>query len=709
MKSEFISEHKNKNLSPQKYYYYLNFNENLSSFFSKVIQLYQKEKNKMIILNSIFFDEENLELIFISYSKNSYYLVNMPVNNSQENKLKEIEIKVMNSYFKFGSIKFSEDKRHLVIFNEEKNKLFILYNYIQKLNLNNQVILENYYENAENKKILDIKFSDSSHSENLNNDYIMNGIYCKNESLSIFNNKYLNKEFAIKFNEAFLDFQFVNNINGGCDLYIMHSYGNFKFIKNINNIENIPKNDKSEMFQKIKIFDKVIHNINICEQLYKNELIKFYAQPQIDIKEKMENQTNIITVLRVKKNILEIGALTNNKLFLIKKYYLEEEKNDIKQEHINEIIPMKNQLNKFIIQSNKNIYFLDIPSLINLSLVVKNNNIDNEEKIKHEILFSLNEIIQNISFNKILKYSLQENNNNLSLIYNFFRGSIFCLKNCNNNLLARIYDFELDNPIEYDNLNSNYIINKKELNQKKNEQTLLMENLLKNIKIEIECFNQIDLNNINKNEYYNKILNEFSINEVKLRDLSNSKNINNNIKLINDCYYNLYNLVQLLGQKIQFDDEENLQYNLDKRINLYNKLEKIDEKMNDKKASIQKKLKIIEENRNKIMELKNENNKYLYEHYLKNSNFNNEGKDFSNQLLKRINNQVVKNKEFIQNEINQDDNFIKLNFEQFQAFPLTLKYLNDFQDKDLNHLLVLIKKLFLLLNKFCEQLKNKQK
>ena len=64
----------------------------------------------------------------------------------------------------------------------------------------------------------------------------------------------------------------------------------------------------------------------------------------------MENQTNIITVLRVKKNILEIGALTNNKLFLIKKYYLEEEKNDIKQEHINEIIPMKNQLNKFIIQ-----------------------------------------------------------------------------------------------------------------------------------------------------------------------------------------------------------------------------------------------------------------------------------------------------------------------------------------------------------------------
>ena len=171
-----------------------------------------------------------------------------------------------------------------------------------------------------------------------------------------------------------------------------------------------------------------------------------------------------------------------------------------KEERIIEIIPMKNLLNKYIIQLNKNIYFLDIPSFLNLSLIVNQNTSDNIDKIKQQIIFSLSEIIQIISLNKILKLPISERNN-FSIIYNFFRGSIFCLKNVEKNLLVRIYDFEIDdNSVECGNTNNYSIIYQKKHNQEINEQKILMGNLLKNIKVEIEQLKQIDLNNINKNE-----------------------------------------------------------------------------------------------------------------------------------------------------------------------------------------------------------------
>ena len=716
MKSEFYSKEKDENLCQKKNFYYLKYNENLSSFFSNVIKLYQNEKNKTIILNSIFFEEESLELFFISYDGNSFYLVHIPVNNSKQKNIKEIQLNSKDKNFRFGNIKFSEDKNHLVLFNEEKNKIFILFNYILKIKLDNQIILENHYENTGKKEILDIKFNCSNGYEIFaKKDYILYGIYCNNKSLSLFNNKYSNQEFIIHFNEPFSDFQLINNINGGCDLYIMYLYGNFKFIKDINNIENIPKNDRNELFQKITIYDKIIHNINNYQEILKNGIIKFYGQSQIDNKEKLEKSSNIITILRIKNNFLEIGALINNKLFILKKYYLEngDDNNNFsinsKEERIIEIIPMKNLLNKYIIQLNKNIYFLDIPSFLNLSLIVNQNTSDNIDKIKQQIIFSLSEIIQIISLNKILKLPISERNN-FSIIYNFFRGSIFCLKNVEKNLLVRIYDFEIDdNSVECGNTNNYSIIYQKKHNQEINEQKILMGNLLKNIKVEIEQLKQIDLNNNNKNEYINKILEEFKINEDKLKNYLNSKDINNDIQLIDDCYYNLFNIVQMFGKIFQIDEEENLKYNLLKRKKMYNNLEKIDENMKNKKRNIEKKLKIIEENENKIKKLNDENNNYIYENYLKNANYNNEGKNCCNELLKRVNNEILKNMNFIQDQIKQEENFTKLNFEQFKAFPLTLKYLNDIQEKDINHLLVLIKKLFLLLNQFCEQLKNQKK
>ena len=60
----------------------------------------------------------------------------------------------------------------------------------------------------------------------------------------------------------------------------MNSFGNFLVAKEINDIRNIPKSDKSELFLKIKLYDKIVQNINTVPILSKIEFIKFYFQPQ---------------------------------------------------------------------------------------------------------------------------------------------------------------------------------------------------------------------------------------------------------------------------------------------------------------------------------------------------------------------------------------------------------------------------------------------
>ena len=722
MKSEILSQKQNGNSNSINNYYILKYNENLSTFISNEIELYKKNKNKEILKNSIFFNEELLNLIFISYSNNSYFLTAISVT-SQENKIKEIQLIIPKGIlFKFGgNIELSEDEKHIVIFNEEKNKLFIIFNYIQKINLNEKIILDNYYENKEDN-IINIKFNnlnlqnDGEKSLIIDKDIIVYGINCTNNNLSLFNNKYLNKEFQIYFNEPFIDFQIINNDIGGYDLYIMGSYGNFKFIKNINDFNNIPKSDKSELFQKIKIYNKIAYNINNSPYLFKNEYIKFNIQIQNNINEKIEGYQNIINVLRCSKNMVDIGVLINGKLFIIKKYYLgKEEENDDdsnNEEVISDIIPINNIINKYIIKTNYNIYFLDIPSLFNLCLILKGKNNDkNPEQTKQELLFLINEIISKINLRIILK--LSSNKNNIpSIIYNFYKGSILFIKEANNtNIIIRIYDFEIETPNLCEkkiNQSNNFIIHEKNNEQKLNEEKLAMENLLKKLKIEIEQLKEKYLNSLNKNEYINKVIEEFSFNINNIINNNNiSRNIDNYLNQINEWYKNLYMSIILYGEKIKNEDDY-IKQRLIIRNKMENNLKKDEENIENIKKRIDNKLKKIEENENKIIQLRNDNNNIMYENYLKNMNNINEGKIFSNELIGRVNNQTIKNIKYFQETIQNNKNYEKVSFEQINNFPLTMKYLNNAQNNDINYIFNLIKHLLILLMQFRDNIKKQE-
>ena len=704
MKSEILSKEKNENYIFQKNYYFLKYNETLSSYISNEIDVYRKDKRKEIFQNSIFFNEELLYLIFISYSKEKYYLIVIDLT-SQGNKTKEIELNIsIKNFFDFGNIELSKDEKHLVLLNREKTKLFIIFNYAKEIEMKEKIILENYYENTENT-IKDIKFNNtpSKNRENslLNEDIILYGINCTYNNLSLFSNKFLNREFQINFNEPFIDFQIVKNEMGGEDLYIMNSFGNFKCLKNINDIKNIPKSDESQFFQKIKIYNKIAYNINNYQKIIKNEFIKFYFQVQSNVDKKMDKFKSMINVIRCTKRVIDISILTGDKIFVIKRYCLDEEEEcGNNEENISKIFPINNICNVFIIKSNKNIYLLDVPNLVNIGLISNWKGNENVEKKKQEVLIEINEIISKTNLSIVLKLSTSKNNIP-SIIYNFYRSNILCIKKIKNNFIIRIYDFEQDDQKLYQNKKNNFIIYEKSKNQKEKEDYLIiMEILLKNIKIEIEHLKEKDLNSMNKNEYIKKMLEEFSsnINEILNSD-NNNININNYINQINENYQNLFMSILLYGQKIKNEDDS-IKYFLARRNQFEKDLKNQDENIDKIKKRVDDKLQKIKENQNKIIQLRNENHNMMYQNYLNNLNSNNEGKEFSNELIKRTNNFALKNIKFLEENIKFNGNHENVNFEKIKNFNLTMKYLNESQKRDIHHIIDLIQKLYEVLKKF---------
>ena len=709
MKSEILSKEKNENYIYQKNYYFLKYNETLSSYISNEIDLYRKDKRKEIFQNSIFFNEELLYLIFISYSKEKYYLIVIELT-SQGNKTKEIELIIsIKNFFELGNIELSKDEKHLVLLNREKTKLFIIFNYAKEIEMKEKIILENYYENTENT-IKDIKFNNtpSKNRENSlsNEDIILYGINCTYNNLSLFSNKFLNREFQINFNEPFIDFQIVKNEMGGEDLYIMNSFGNFKCLKNINDIKNIPKSDESQFFQKIKIYNKIAYNINNYQKKIKNEFIKFYFQVQSNVDKKMDKFKSMINVIRCTKRVIDISILTGDKIFVIKRYCLDEEEEYFNnEENISEIFPINNICNVFIIKSNKNIYLLDVPNLVNIGLISNWKGNENVEKKKQEVLIEINEIISKTNLSIVLKLSTSKNNIP-SIIYNFYRSNILCIKKIKNNFIIRIYDFELDDQKLYQNKQNNFIIYEKSKNQKEKEDYLIiMENLLKNIKIEIEHLKEKDLNSMNKNEYIKKILEEFSskINEILISD--NNHNINIYINQINEYYQNLFMSILLYGQKIKNEDDS-IKYFLARRNQFEKDLKNQDENIDKIKKRVDDKLQKIKENQNKIIQLRNENHNMMYQNYLNNLNSNNEGKEFSNELIKRTNNFALKNIKFLEENIKFNGNHENVNFEQIKNFNLIMKYLNESQKRDIHHIIELIQKLYEVLKQFRNKFKK---
>ena len=678
-----------------KNYYYLKNNQNISQYISHVIESQIKTKPNQILLSyPIFIREDNSTLFtFFHQLKSPYFYISfISLLNSNDNKTKEIKIQFKKEKdFSFGEINISYDKKHLIILNEKRNKAYFILNFIEEIiikNSDNIELEESKYFEIEKGKILNIKFSNTDDNE----DTIIYGIYSDINILSIFNNKYMNKEFQIYLNSPLVDFQIVKINKNEYDLFMFDVSGNFRCIKNIQDIKNIPKNDNSNLLHKIEIYDRILYNINNMNII--NEYKNCYLQNFF-----IDNNINIISVIRSADNFMDIGVLINDKIFIIKKYSFNSDEKEI----IDKIIPINNEINKYLIKTDKNVYLLDMPSL---SILFMPLSVNKNKNNKQDVLLIINEIISKINLSLLLKLPSQINNNNFAINYNFYNDKILCIKNNYPNVVVKIYDFE----IEYANNKKDDSNIKIENNNKLNDTKILMQNLLTSMEQEKEIFINNEINQNQKEEYYNKILEEL-YNNININSINNNSNtnINESIELMKDWYINAYTNIKLYGDLIK-NKYSSMNDNIEKMKTFSGQIKKSDEIVDNMKKNIENKFKILEHNEQEISQLKKENDKLINDLYIKNANVSQEEKIYANELIKKMNNYIIKNIKYVENNlINNDELLSSINFESIKSFPLTMKYLDESQKEKIKSLIGSINNLMNTFKNFHEKIKENEK
>ena len=686
-----------------KNYYYLKNNQKITQYISNIIEsLVKTRQNQILLPTPIFIREDNSSFITLfSQPKSPFlYLLFISLANYNENKIKEVKIEFKREKnFSLGEVILSFDKRHMIFLNEDKNKAFILLNFVDEIILNNKDSIElkdnNYFE-IEKGKILEIKFNKIEDID----DIVLYAIYCDNNILSIFNNKYINKEFSIFLNTPLTDFQIVKKAKNQYDLFILDISGNFRYIKNIQDIKNIPKSDDNKLMLKIDIYDKIPKNINNTdiENMYK----KCYIQ-NIALENNSNNNNDIIFVIRTTKNSFEVGILINEKIYIIKKYNFEINE----KENIDEIIPINNELGKNLIKTDKNIYLLDLPSLSSLFLPLFSDK--NTQNKKEDILLIINEILKRINLSLILKLPSKLDKKNFAINYNFYNNNLLCIKYKFPSIIIKVYEFEIESIKNESNINKN--LNLEDINNKSDDVKKLMQNLLASIEKGKELFLKNEIENNKKEEYYNKVLEEINSNmEIINNDNNNiSSNFNESIELMKEWYINAYTNIKLYGDLVK-NKYNTITNTIEKNESLFDQINKDEEIVNNLKKNIENKFKLINQNEKEITELKRKNNKLINDFYLINSNNVKSEKNFANELIKRINNSILKNIQCLENNLIKHDVLLsEINFEQMKNFPLTMKYLDDYQKEKAKSLIDSINNLMNTLKNFDGRIKEKEK
>ena len=150
--------------------------------------------------------------------------------------------------------------------------------------------------------------------------------------------------------------------------------------------------------------------------------------------------------------------------------------------------------------------------------------------------------------------------------------------------------------------------------------------------------------------------------------------------------------------------------NIEKNESLFDQINKDEEIVNNLKKNIENKFKLINQNEKEITELKRKNNKLINDFYLINSNNVKSEKNFANELIKRINNSILKNIQCLENNLIKHDVLLsEINFEQMKNFPLTMKYLDDYQKEKAKSLIDSINNLMNTLKNFDGRIKEKEK
>ena len=137
-----------------KNYYCLKNNEKQSQYITYIINsLIKSKQDQILILSPIFIKEDNSSLIVFFTVQNfcCLYISFISLINANENKFKEIKIEFNKEHkFTLGEIQISQNKKNLIIINENKSKAYIILNYIEEVILNENNIIKlqdnNYFE-----------------------------------------------------------------------------------------------------------------------------------------------------------------------------------------------------------------------------------------------------------------------------------------------------------------------------------------------------------------------------------------------------------------------------------------------------------------------------------------------------------------------------------------------------------------------------------
>ena len=243
-------------------------------------------------------------------------------------------------------------------------------------------------------------------------------------------------------------------------------------------------------------------------------------------------------------------------------------------------------------------------------------------------------------------------------------------------------------------------------NKLKDDTKILMKDLLISIEQQKESLLSNEIIKNNKEEYYNKILEEIFSNISK--DISNksTNNLNESIELLKEWYINAYTNIKLFGELIQ--DKYNLiNNNIEKSKKFSAKIEQNDEIVSDLKKRIENKFNLIEKNEKEITLLKKDNNELINDFYIISNNDTQKEKNVYNEIIKRANNYILKNINFVENNLlNNNDLLNGINFEQMKNFPLTMKYLDESQKEKIKSLMDSINNLISTLKNFHEKIKE---
>ena len=237
-----------------------------------------------------------------------------------------------------------------------------------------------------------------------------------------------------------------------------------------------------------------------------------------------------------------------------------------------------------------------------------------------------------------------------------------------------------------------------------------MQNLLTSMEQEKEIFINNEINQNQKEEYYNKILEEL-YNNININSINNNSNtnINESIELMKDWYINAYTNIKLYGDLIK-NKYSSMNDNIEKMKTFSGQIKKSDEIVDNMKKNIENKFKILEHNEQEISQLKKENDKLINDLYIKNANVSQEEKIYANELIKKTNNYIIKNIKYVENNlINNDELLSSINFESIKSFPLTMKYLDESQKEKIKYLIGSINNLMNTFKNFHEKIKENEK